>query len=195
MLDTYGRKYATPLIQKCAQLCIQLGMKPDQVTLLGFMIGLLPILCLFFSKSGLAICFLWLSGLLDAVDGAMARRLGETSEWGAFMDICLDRVVEVGIILMLGWQHPSARFSMMLLITSILLSMTVFLTSGALFKQKKEKAFYYQAGLAERTEGFLFLTLMMLWQQHLELIVYLFSLAIMVTVIQRVYEAYSVLKK
>ena len=111
------------------------------------------------------------------------------------MDICFDRVVEAGIILTLGYQYPEARWGMMILLVSILMSMTVFLTSGALIHQKKEKSFYYQAGLAERTEGFIFLSLMMVFQQHLLWIVYIFAGAIGITVFQRVYEAYQMLRQ
>ena len=193
MLDTHARKFVSPIIKAVANMFLKAGFKPNHVTILGFAVGILPVVCLFIGAPVLGVILLWLSGLLDAVDGAMARISGLTSEWGAFMDICFDRIVEAGILLALGFIYPESRFALMVLLVCILLSMTVFLTVGALEKQKKEKAFYYQAGLAERTEGFLFLTAMILFQPHIIKISYLFACVIVITIAQRACEAYHIL--
>ncbi len=147
MLDTYGRKYVSPLIKGVAKVFLKMGWKPNHVTVLGFVVGLLPIICLIYQQPILGVVLLWLSGLLDAVDGAMARISGLTSLWGAFMDICFDRIVEVGVLLTLGYLNTGSRFSIMVLLTTILLSMTVFLTVGALEKQKKRKHFIIKLAL------------------------------------------------
>jgi archaetidylinositol phosphate synthase len=71
--------------------------------------------------------------------------------------------------------------------------MTVFLTVGALSEKHSEKSFYYQPGLAERTEGFIFFSLMMIMQKHISIIAILFALTIFYTAAQRVIEAKKIL--
>ncbi|RDY66633.1 CDP-alcohol phosphatidyltransferase family protein, partial [Halobacillus trueperi] len=56
---------------------------------------------------------------------------------------------------------------LLLLSTSIIVSITIFLVVGAVSEKAGIKSFYYQAGVAERTEGFLLFSLMILFPQFL----------------------------
>ncbi|MEH6991973.1 CDP-alcohol phosphatidyltransferase family protein [Neobacillus drentensis] len=97
----------------------------------------------------------WVSGFLDAVDGSMARYSKSSSAWGTVLDVTFDRVVETGILVALALRHPEPNilFLFLLLAISIVFTMTIFLTVGALSEKETYKSFYYQPGLAERTEG------------------------------------------
>ena len=113
-----------------------------------------------------AVIVLWISGYLDAVDGAMARRSNSSSSFGTLLDIVSDRIVEVGIVLVLGIKFVDLRYNFIVLTACILMSMTIFLTVGALSEKKGVKSFYYQAGVAERSEGFIFFSLMILFPSY-----------------------------
>lgn len=91
-------------------------------------------------------------------------------------------------------MYPDARFLLLLLTASIVVSMTIFLTVGALTEKKGMKSFYYQAGLAERTEGFILFTLMILLPQWLLWLTALFFVVEIVTALQRMMEARKILK-
>ena len=67
--------------------------------------------------------------------------------------------------------------------------MTVFLTVGALSEKKGMKSFYYQAGLAERTEGFILFTMMVLIPSWLVWTTSFFIFVEIFTGIQRMLEA------
>lgn len=69
-----------------------------------------------------------------------------------------------------------------------------FLTVGALTEKKGIKSFYYQAGLAERTEGFILFTLMILLPQWLLWITDVFLAVELITALQRMTEARRILK-
>lgn len=109
----------------------------------------------------IAVIVLWLSGFLDAVDGSMARAT-KTSPFGTVMDVTFDRIVEISVILGVAFLYPDIMWAALLLMASIVISMTIFLTVGNVSVNNGVKSFRYQAGLAERTEGFLFLSVMML---------------------------------
>ncbi len=196
MLDTHARRFVQPVIEQVAAFLLRRGWRPNQITALSFLVGMAASLLIGSGQPLLGVGLLWLSGFLDAVDGSMARLKGAPSAWGTVLDVTLDRLVEVGVIIALATLHPRPEvlFFLLLLVISFLFSMTVFLTVGAVSEKQGEKSFYYQAGLVERTEGFIFLTLMVLFQGHLVFWTALFLIAEVFTACQRLAEARRLLR-
>ncbi|MGL5243994.1 MAG: CDP-alcohol phosphatidyltransferase family protein [Sarcina sp.] len=195
MLDTYGRKYVNPLINFGAKCFLRIKLKPNEVTFLALIVGVLTGVFIYIDKLVIAVITLWISGYLDSVDGAMARESKKTSALGTLMDITFDRIVELTIILVLAIRFPESRLNFLILTMLILISMTIFLTVGALAQNNGVKSFRYQAGLAERSEGFILLSLMIVFSNtQLNLFINLFSLIIGITIIQRAVEARKLLK-
>ncbi|MFD2673278.1 CDP-alcohol phosphatidyltransferase family protein [Marinicrinis sediminis] len=195
MLDTHARKYVQPVIGHTARLLLKWGLTPNQVTWIAFVIGVSVGYWIYADLPIIAVAVLWFSGFLDAVDGSMARLKKQTSPWGTLLDITFDRLVELSVIIGLAVKYPDAQLLLLLLTASIVFSMTIFLTVGALTEKKGMKSFYYQAGVAERTEGFLLFTLMillpglLLWSTGLFLVVETF------TGLQRMLEARRILRE
>lgn len=189
MLDTYGRKFADPTINLMGKSLISIGLTPNNVTVISFIIGLSASFAYFAGNPILAVILLWTSGALDAVDGAMARKMKATSSFGCLMDVTFDRLVEVSLIVSIFLRNPDAGLVLILLCGSIIFSMTVFLTVGALSTNTGIKSFRYQAGLAERTEGFILFTFMILFSGQVVLFAYIFVLIVCYTAIQRMMEA------
>lgn len=189
MLDTYGRKYVNPIIDIGARSFLKVKLKPNHITILAFLIGLSNILFIYLDKQGIAVLMLWISGYFDAVDGAMARISKKTSNLGTLMDITFDRVVEMAVVLGIALKVPEVRMNLIVLVMCILFSMTIFLTVGALAENSGMKSFHYQAGLAERTEGFIMFSIMILSSESLALVINIFSVIIVITIMQRLLEA------
>ena len=189
MLDTHARKYVNPIIELGAEFLLKLKLTPNNVTILALLLGVSTSIFLYFDMQIIAVTLLWVSGYLDAVDGAMARRSNSSSSFGTLLDIVSDRIVEVSIVLVLGLKFVDVRYNLIVLTVCILMSMTIFLTVGALSEKKGVKSFYYQAGVAERSEGFIFFSLMILIPSYLGIITNIFSILIIVTAIQRFLEA------
>lgn len=189
MLDTHARKYVNPIIELGAKFLLKLKLTPNNVTILALLLGVSTSIFLYFDMQIIAVTLLWVSGYLDAVDGAMARRSNSASSFGTLLDIVSDRIVEVSIVLVLGLKFVDVRYNLIVLTVCILMSMTIFLTVGALSEKKGVKSFYYQAGVAERSEGFIFFSLMILIPSYLGIITNIFSILIIITAIQRFLEA------
>ena len=51
---------------------------------------------------GLAVLLIMFAGVLDALDGALARHQGVDSPYGDFLDHTIDRVVDVGLVIAIG---------------------------------------------------------------------------------------------
>ena len=185
MLDTHARKYVNPIIELGAEFLLKLKLTPNNVTILALLLGVSTSIFLYFDMQIIAVTLLWVSGYLDAVDGAMARRSNSSSSFGTLLDIVSDRIVEVSIVLVLGLKFVDVRYNLIVLTVCILMSMTIFLTVGALSEKKGVKSFYYQAGVVERSEGFIFFSLMILIPSYLGIITNIFSILIIITAIQR----------
>ncbi|MCM3611171.1 CDP-alcohol phosphatidyltransferase family protein [Planococcus sp. MERTA32b] len=193
MLDTHARKHVQPAIEKTADFLLKRGLTADTVTKIAFVIGLSTGLFIYLDHPLLAIIALWISGFLDAVDGTMARKT-KSSAWGTLLDISFDRIVEISVILGLAFRFPESMWVLLLLSASIVIAMTVFLTVGALSDKHGMKSFYYQAGLAERTEGFILFTLMIAFSTYLTAITLIFLAMQVITIAQRMAEARKILK-
>lgn len=195
MLDTYGRKYVDPLIEKVAVFFIKLKFTANTITKIAFFTGIFSGVLAYFQKELLAVAVLWLSGLLDAVDGQVARCQKNTTAWGTLMDITFDRIVELSVIIGLGLRFPDSRIYLLFLSSTIIISMTIFLTVGALSEKKGMKSFYYQAGVMERTEGFILFSFMIVFNQWLNIITFIYAALVLFTAVQRLCEAKELLDK
>lgn len=193
MLDTHGRKYVDPIINCGANFFIKLNLTANNVTIIALLLGILTSVFIYIDMNMLAVITLWISGYLDAIDGSIARKTKTTSLFGTLMDITFDRIVETSIILSLAMRYSNARINFIVLLICIIISMTIFLTVGALVEKKGMKSFYYQAGVAERSEGFLMFSLMILVPSYIVIFTNLFSAIIFITIIQRIIEAKKIL--
>ncbi|MCI6908984.1 MAG: CDP-alcohol phosphatidyltransferase family protein [Clostridiales bacterium] len=196
MLDTYGRKYADRFIEPAAKGFEKLRWKPTHITCLALAVGVaaaaayaaaLPVV--------LPILLLWISGYFDTVDGALARRTGQTTAIGTLLDIFFDRIVELLFILAFALRSPDSVFGQLLSVCAIVLSMTVFLTSGALLENTGVKSFRYQTGLMERTDGFILFTVMMLLNGYMRYTSFVYAALILFTAVQRLFLTISELRK
>ena len=195
MLDTHARKYVDPFINFAADFFIKLRLSANNVTIIALILGLLTSVFIYFDMNILAVTFLWISGYFDAIDGAIARKTKTTSLFGTLMDITFDRIVETFIILSIAIKYENIRINLIILLICIIISMTIFLTVGALTQKSGMKSFYYQAGVAERSEGFLMFSLMILFYNYVGFFTNLFSFIIFITIIQRIIEAKKIFKK
>src|SRR6185503_2904594 len=93
MLDRFKSFWQGVMLAPFVNLFIKLGVSPDAVTLVGT-IGVSAGALVFFPQGELFIGVLVITAFVfsDLIDGAMARRLGSGSKFGAFFDSTLDRI-------------------------------------------------------------------------------------------------------
>ena len=192
MLDTHARKIFNPIFNKIAKIMISLKLSANQITAIAFVIGILSAVALYFNKYLLSFLLLWLSGLFDAVDGEVARLSNKKSLIGAQLDIVSDRIVELAFIWAIAFNHKELLYELLFLVSMILISITVFLTTGMIAKNNTKKSFYYQSGLMERTEGFIMFSLMIIFREKMRLVIIIYAILILITIIQRLVETIKI---
>ncbi|HZZ94016.1 MAG TPA: CDP-alcohol phosphatidyltransferase family protein [Usitatibacter sp.] len=188
MLDTKARRFIQPVLGAVAAACLRMGIGANALTIAGMLLGVGAAALVAIGQPVAGFLVLWLSGLVDAADGTLAR-LTKATPLGAILDITFDRVVEISMIAALAWLHPAARFEMVILAGVIAVAMSLFLSIGAAVQNASSKSFHYAPGLGERTEAFICLSLMILDRERLILWTWVFIAVIVFTMGQRLVHA------
>lgn len=98
MLNLRVRPALAHVVDPVAAALLRLGVHPDAITVVGTL-GVTAGALVFFPRGmffpGTAVVFFCV--LTDLLDGAMARRLGRTSRFGAWLDSTCDRVADSAI--------------------------------------------------------------------------------------------------
>ncbi len=192
MLDTTARQFVQPLFDTIARACMRVGISANALTIIGMLVGVAAagLVAAEYYVAGFVV--LWVSGVLDAADGTLAR-LTKPSPLGAILDITFDRVVEISMIVALAVRFVDARFALLILAGVIAIAMSLFLSIGAAVANKSVKSFHYAPGLGERTEAFICLSLMVLDHARLVLWTWVFIGVIVFTMLQRLNHARQIL--
>lgn len=180
---SYCRERIEVALQPLADWLTRRGLLPVQVTLAGSLFSLLAA-GLITADRLLPAGLVWLAaGLLDLLDGALARFQGTSSASGAFLDSTVDRISE-GVVFAAIVYHFAARddaegaaLTALALLGSLLISYTRARAEG-LGAQCK-------IGLITRAERVLLLTLGLCLDQMQAVILILVTLTAF-TVVQRI---------
>lgn len=186
-----------PQLRLAKQLIIW-GWTANQVTLLGFLIGLTALPLLAFEQYYFALGAILLNRLLDGLDGTIAR-LTQISDRGGFLDIVLDFLFYSTIPLGFALANPSENaLAAAVLIYSFVGTGSSFL-AFAIFAAKRQlsspayphKSFYYLGGLTEATETILVFVLMCLIPTWFSVFAYGFASLCLLSTVLRIYTAWK----
>lgn len=165
-------------------------VKPNTVTLLALLVGLLSAVCLFIDRY-LCLFLLLFSGYLDVLDGSIARLQKSSSNFGTMFDILSDRAVEIFIIMAIFINQPIENLWVsILMLISISFCMYSFLLVGIFSQRESQKSFYYSPGLIERAETFVFFIVMIVLPQYVFYVGIIYTVLVSWTAFYRCYEFY-----
>jgi archaetidylinositol phosphate synthase len=171
-----------------AKMLHNLGLTPNQVSILGIALAVLSAITYWQWKFHpllliLAPLLMLASGLLDALDGALARLYGEATNFGGFFDSLLDRYADAIIIcgIILGGL-TDVTWGLAALMGSLLVSYARARAEAAGVKMES-------VGLAERAERLVVLALAsflsFVWLDALSWGVLVLAILTNLTVVQR----------
>ena len=174
------------------ELLSKRGVSPNFITFGGLSLVLVGSVLLYLEDYTLAFLVLGAGALLDAVDGALARRRGITSDFGAFIDSTVDRLsdaapfVAIGALYVEYQQLEGVLLSFLALIGSYMVSYT---------RARAEALGVYGLGGAfERTERWVVLLLGII-TQYIPLALLIITLGAFFTALYRVYQVRKSLER
>ena len=103
-LTDRARQWAHGIADPIAELLARLGFTPNTLTLIGFLMNLAVAVVLSRGEMRWGAVAFFLAGVFDGLDGTLARKIGQASRFGAFLDSTMDRLSEAAVFLgLLVW--------------------------------------------------------------------------------------------
>lgn len=190
MLNKF-RKNLQPILDKIGSIFAELGISPNSITVIGFVIAIISSIIFGLSSIQNVIWFntvligsilLLISGFFDVIDGSVARITRQTSKKGAFLDSTLDKISEIVIFLGIAIGNlANPILCIIALASSLLVSYT----------RSRAESFGVDlsgVGFGERAERLIVLAIMGIIpiQNFLEYGVIIIIIISIVTIVQRI---------
>ena len=201
MIDAQLRQFVDPPADRLASWFVARGINADQVTLVGFFVGMLAVPVLWLGWPLVALALVVINRVADGVDGAIARQT-ETTDRGGFLDICLDFFFYSAVPLGFALMDPSRNaLAACFLIFSFIGTGASFL-AFAIFAEKRnistdirgKKSLYYLGGLTEGFETIAFLMLVCIFPGAFWWMAIVFGILAWITATTRVVAGWQMFK-
>ncbi|SPH23680.1 Inner membrane protein YnjF [Defluviimonas aquaemixtae] len=174
------------------------GVTADQMTILGFTLGLAAVAALAVGVFGLALLLILANRIADGLDGAIARRTRPTDR-GAFLDIALDFVFYALVPLGFALSDPAANaLPAAALIASFVGTGSSFLAYASIAARRgltaeayPTKGIYYLGGLAEGAETIAVFVAMCVWPAAFPALAWAFAALCAVTTLSRWHQGWA----
>ena len=179
---------------------IRAGVRPNTITTVGALVVIVSAIAFGLGAVRLGAGLLLLSGIIDTLDGDVARATGQTTKFGAFYDSTLDRVGDgasfIGIAAFL-LSAPGIRFPLVGAVICMIAVLASLLVSYARARAEG-LGLDCKVGLVQRAERIILIGLPTLFVGAgpgglvLTVIVALLALGSVITVVQRFLYVYQI---
>lgn len=201
MLDAVLTAHLKAPLAWLAKPLLRVGVSANQMTVAGFVCGLVSALCITQDWMLWALVALAANRLCDGLDGALAR-LTRPTRHGAFLDIVFDFLIYSLIPLAFAVRDGSDAMAAAFLIFcfvgtgSTFLAFSIFAKEVGLTNQRLvEKSMYYLEGLTEGFETLVILALMIIVPAWFSVLAYGFGVLCLVTTATRIWQGVHQLKQ
>lgn len=190
MIDDAFRRHLPRYTGFLVSVYQRLGLTPNAVSVAGCGLGLLAALGVAMDWPLVAIALWWLGRLLDGTDGIYARAIGQTSAFGAYLDILVDMLAYTVMILAFAALHPEFITHWLLIALLYVLCITSALALGEQERRvglepRDERGLRVAAGLAEGGETGIAYTLFLLFPEFLPWLASIWIALLATTVVAR----------
>jgi phosphatidylglycerophosphate synthase len=181
MIDSNLRKYFQNIFDGAGKILAKSNISPNLITVTAFIVGLFCMFSIINKHLYIALALLWISGLLDVLDGTVARLLNKSTYAGMYLDLILDRMVEAAVIFGFAIAFPQFYLVYIGFLIFALFNFTTFIVAGAILPNKSSKGMHYDSGMIERTEAFIAFSLMMVFPAYIFYILFVFNTLMLIT--------------
>ncbi len=165
-------------VEPITRIIYKLHIKPNHLTILACVLSIITGYLIASGKIVCGVILLSITGLLDMLDGALAKNHGMTTRFGEFLDSVCDRFTDGAILIGIGILSGEWILASIAIVIGALVSYT---------KAKGEKILGvdYSVGIMERSERLIVILIGLLFNYIREalIIVIVFSF---ITIIQRI---------
>jgi phosphatidylglycerophosphate synthase len=194
MLDRGATALIQPMVNALARRLHSLGVGANQLTVTGFIIGLIAAVLIANNQYMAGTMAIFLSRSCDALDGAIAR-LTRPTDSGGFLDITFDFLFYAGIPLAFAYANPLQNaLPAAVLLAAFMGTASSFLAFAILAAKRgmnslvyPNKSFYFLGGLTEATETLACFAAMGIWPEYFPELAYGFAALCVITIATRIW--------
>lgn len=188
-LTDYLRARTKFIIDPIVTFLARFKLSPDFLTVLGMVFHFLFAWLVAIGQLRIAAVAIFVFGPLDALDGALARKLGrKQGGFGAFLDSTLDRVAE--IILFAGFIFYFMNQNDMVMLTISYLAITGSLMVSYTRSRAEALGFSCKVGVLSRVERYMVITFF-LFLGLPQIVVVILAVLTYVTMLQRMWHVWQ----
>ena len=193
MLDRFATELIKPMVNRLARVLLRAGLTANQLTVTGFLIGLIAAFLIATDAHITGAIALFTSRLCDALDGALAR-LTQPTDRGGFLDIALDFLFYAAIVLAFAFSDPARNALPAAVLLAAFMGTSTSILAFAVMAAKRgmtsvnypDKSFYFLGGLTEATETLACFAAMCFWPEFFIELAYGFAALCSVTIVTRI---------
>ena len=183
MLDGNWRTVVDRGLTPIGQSLQRTGISADVVTVIGIVMASGASVAIGMGNLRLGFMLLVLTGVPDALDGAVAKAAGTASSRGAYFDSVADRLTDALLFGGVAWHLASVRTDRMMMLPVAIMATAMFIS----YQRAKAESLGYDAkgGLLERAERFIVLAFGLLFFEILVPVLWVMLVLSLVTAVQR----------
>lgn len=183
MLDEQFRSGFERSVRPVGMRLRRLGVTADHLTVAGMVMALACAVALAFGQLPLALLFLILCGVPDALDGAVAKAAGTASPRGSFFDSVADRVSDALLFGGVAWYLAATRGGVIVMLPVGVLALSMLIS----YERAKAESMGFNAkgGIMERAERMILLGLGLLFEVLLLPVLWVMLVLTAFTAVQR----------
>lgn len=173
---------------KIGEILGRTGPSPNFFTLLVLVFGFITAYFIYLGSFIWAIVFILISGIMDFIDGAVAKVNKKETKFGALFDSTVDKTSEIAFYIALGLYNPELWLGASLTIAFFMLSSYISERANALGGRGG-------GGIMERKERLILIIFGLLFISYMSYILYVIAFFSLITCLQRFFRNYKILKK
>lgn len=179
-------RYAGPLLG----LYRRLGLTPNHLSFIGLGIAILASVAVASGQPWVALVLWWVSRVFDGTDGLHARATGQSSSFGAYLDIVLDMAAYGSMVLGFAVARPELAERWVAMLFLYILCITSALALGSQEERlavapRDDRGLRLGAGLAEGGETGIAYTIFLLFPEALSVTTSIWLAVLAATVVLR----------
>ena len=183
MFDGNFRKGVDKVLDPIGVLLSRIGVTANALTATGIVIAGIGSVFIGQGRLFLGFIFLILTGLPDALDGAVAKASGTSSVRGAFLDSVSDLVTDILLFCGIAWYLASNEPGRIMMLPVAVMGAAMLIS----YQRAKAESLGFDAkgGIMERAERFIVLALGLLISNILIPVLWVMLILTLITAIQR----------
>ena len=183
MFDGNFRRGVDKVLDPVGVALSRIGITANALTAAGIVIASVGAIFIGQGRLFLGFVFLILTGLPDALDGAVAKASGTSSIRGAFLDSVSDRVTDILLFCGIAWYLDSNEPGRIMMLPVAVMGAAMLIS----YQRAKAESLGFDAkgGIMERAERFIVMALGLLISDILIPVLWVMLVLTLVTAVQR----------